>query len=228
MKTHKYPLSTAIAKLPEMLFDMEGVLEGDTVLVQTAHGEVVYTVVKELPITHRDGRSQWCTLGKLVGNEKELELSCSNVFDFQDGKGPVPAHRHRNGGGWVADTASVADSAYVGPNAKVFDNAQVYSRAWVFGSAQIYGDAWVFDHAQVYGKARVFDHAQVLDNARVSGEAQVLGNAWVSGISQVYGKARVFDHAQVLDNARVSGISQVSGNALISGDAMVSVNVIAG
>ena len=35
-----------------------------------------------------------------------------NMFDF--GNGPVPAHKHSNGGGWVADTASVADTAYVG------------------------------------------------------------------------------------------------------------------
>ena len=29
------------------------------------------------------------------------------TFDFNDGNGPVPAHKHPNGGGWVADTAKV-------------------------------------------------------------------------------------------------------------------------
>jgi len=29
-------------------------------------------------------------------------------------------HKHSNGGGWVQDTAHVAESAYVGPNAEVF------------------------------------------------------------------------------------------------------------
>lgn len=33
------------------------------------------------------------------------------VFDF--GEGPVPAHRHANGGGWVANTAEVEDTAVV-------------------------------------------------------------------------------------------------------------------
>ena len=47
----------------------------------------------------------------------------STTFDF--GSGPVPAHRHPNGGGWVADTARVDDSAYIGPAAQVFGNAQV-------------------------------------------------------------------------------------------------------
>ena len=31
----------------------------------------------------------------------------TNTFDFKDGNGPVPAHQHPNGGGWVADTAKV-------------------------------------------------------------------------------------------------------------------------
>jgi len=26
------------------------------------------------------------------------------------GSGPVPAHQHKNGGGWVADTAFVAET----------------------------------------------------------------------------------------------------------------------
>jgi hypothetical protein len=45
-------------------------------------------------------------------------------FDFEDGNGPVPAKKHSNGGGWVADTATVADTAYVGPDARVFGNAR--------------------------------------------------------------------------------------------------------
>ena len=43
----------------------------------------------------------------------------------------VPAHQHPNGGGWVADTATVLDEAYVGPTARVFGGA-------VFGG-YIYG-----------------------------------------------------------------------------------------
>lgn len=49
----------------------------------------------------------------------------TTTFDFQDGNGPVPAHRHPNGGGWVADTANVEETAYVGPNAQVYGSAHV-------------------------------------------------------------------------------------------------------
>ena len=85
----------------------------------------------------------------------------------------VPAHQHPNGGGWVADTATVHESAYVGPSARVYGYAQVYDSAQVSGNAQVYGDAQVSGNAWVY------------DSARVSGDAQVSGNA------QVYGDARV-------------------------------------
>lgn len=45
----------------------------------------------------------------------------STTFDFQDGHGPVPAHRHKNAdgteGGWVANTARVSGNALVYGNA---------------------------------------------------------------------------------------------------------------
>ena len=53
------------------------------------------------------------------------------THDF--GRGPVPAHRHRNPdgttGGWVAATARVADTAHIGPQAKVYGTAQVRAEA---------------------------------------------------------------------------------------------------
>ena len=89
------------------------------------------------------------------------------TFDFGDGNGHVPAHKHPIGGGWVADTAIVTDTAYVGPDARVY------------GKARVFGDAQVFGYAQVYDKARVYGDAQVYDKARVFGDAQVFGYAIV-------------------------------------------------
>jgi hypothetical protein len=48
------------------------------------------------------------------------------MHDFNDGKGPVPAHQHANGGGRVADTVTIDDTAFVGPDARVFGDAEVY------------------------------------------------------------------------------------------------------
>ena len=66
------------------------------------------------------------------------------MVDFQDGEGPVAAHKHSNGGGWVADTA------------RVYGNALVYGNARVDGDALVYGNARVYDTARVYGNARVY------------------------------------------------------------------------
>lgn len=49
-------------------------------------------------------------------------MATQQFFDF--GGGPVPAHRHIHGGGWVAETARVGDSVFVGP-----DNGRVSSGA---------------------------------------------------------------------------------------------------
>ena len=57
--------------------------------------------------------------------------------DFGCGAGDEPAHRHPNGGGWVADTAQVDATAYVGPDAQVSGEAQVFGKAWVSGEARV-------------------------------------------------------------------------------------------
>lgn len=74
----------------------------------------------------------------------------ATTFDFQDGNGPVPAHRHLNGGGWVANTAYVAETAFVRPDAWVFQLARVYDFAQVDGAARIFSKAQVYDSNRVY------------------------------------------------------------------------------
>ena len=101
---------------------------------------------------------------------------------------PNTWHQHKNGDGWVQDTATVADSAYVGPDAQVYGNAKVY------GNAQVCGNALVCDDAKVYGNARVYGNAKVYDNAQVYADARVCDNA------RVYGDAKVCDDALVYDS----------------------------
>ena len=79
-------------------------------------------------------------------------------------------HQHKNGGGWVQNTATVDESVHVGCNAKVS------------GDAQVYGDAWVSGNAQVYG------------NAKVSGDAQVYGDAWDSSPLYIQGSRHSLTH----------------------------------
>ena len=91
----------------------------------------------------------------------------SDQFDFRDGLGLVPAHRHRNPGGtiggWVADSATVTPTATVGYDTQVF------------------GSALIEDCAQVLDFAIVFGNAHVGGNAEISGLAQISGFCYIKG-----------------------------------------------
>jgi hypothetical protein len=56
------------------------------------------------------------------------------VYDFGDGKGNVPAHKHSNGGGWVANTATVEDSVIVEGDAMVSGYTVICGHAVVIAS----------------------------------------------------------------------------------------------
>ena len=107
------------------------------------------------------------------------KAKASTKHDF--GAGPVEAHKHKNPdgstGGWVAETAKVAPTVFVGKDAKVYGNAKVFGKAVVSGNAVVSGDAKVFGKAVVSGKAVVYGNAEVFGNAEVSGNAVVSGKA---------------------------------------------------
>jgi len=126
-------------------------------------------------------------------------------------------HQHKNGGGWVANTATTEDSVHIGPNAVVFGDARVFGDAWVFGNAQVYGKAVVSDNARVFGDVQVFGNAQVYGKAVVSGDAWVFGDAQVFGDTAVYGNARVFGDAWVFGNAQVFSDAWVETPLFIQG-----------
>ena len=111
--------------------------------------------------------------------EAQRQVSLAAEHDF--GHGPVPAHQHQNGYGWVADTASVASTAFVGPHATVAGHAVVGGDAKVMGRATVTDDARVTGNAVVAGKAVVAGHARVTGDATVEGDAVVSGHATVQG-----------------------------------------------
>ena len=80
-------------------------------------------------------------------------------------------HQHKNGGGWVANTATVEDSVYIGANAQVHGNARVSGNARVCGDAQVYGDA------QMSGNARVDSDAWVETPLFIQGTKHGVSNS---------------------------------------------------
>jgi hypothetical protein len=134
--------------------------------------------------------------------------------DFKDGSGRIPAHRHDNGRGWVADTAKVDETVYIGPRCAVFNRAIVKGTTRLEGQASIFGNAVVSGaiimrkNAQVYGAAVVRDSAELSDNTRVGGSAHI------SGTSRIYGDANVCGSAQLFA-VTLAGRCRIEGSALL-------------
>ena len=64
---------------------------------------------------------------------------------------PDGFHKHKNGGGLVANTAYVDDSVFINGNARVSGNAWVSGDARVSGNAQVFGDAWACSPLYIQG-----------------------------------------------------------------------------
>lgn len=144
----------------------------------------------------------------------KMELnSCyhSNVkseFNFGDGKGLVPAHRHKNPdgsiGGWVAETAWVSEIAFVGHNALVFEHARVMGRNKISGHARVFGQAKIGDQATVDGHAAILDHARVIGKACVSGNAQLRDYATAGEDARIGGSAILHNDTEVVGKMEIT------------------------
>ena len=132
-----------------------------------------------------------------AGSKKLLGLLPKETFDF--GKGPVPAHKHLWGGGWVADTAHVDERVYVGPDACVYEFAKVCGCVHISDNARIYG------RSEIYGFASVRENAHVHSNARVFEFAQIYGDANVSTIVCGYSHINTNNEKYVLVNTQTLG-----------------------
>ena len=97
-----------------------------------------------------------------------------------DGLIPENWHNHPNGKGWVQNTATVAETAFVGPDASVYEYAQVLDCAEIYGDAEVFGEA------------------------KISGNAEIFGDTWVRGNAEVGGDVEICD-GEIGDNARIFG-----------------------
>jgi hypothetical protein len=75
--------------------------------------------------------------------------------------------RHRNGGGWVERSATVARTAFVGPEALVLGSAQVLDDVQITDQAIITASAVVSGHVYVGGKSRIGDLARISGSTRI-------------------------------------------------------------
>lgn len=132
-----------------------------------------------------------------------------NGYDFADGNGPVQAHQHPNGGGWVADTAKVEDTVFVAIDARVFGTARVTGSVKLLDTSRIWGSAVVSDDVHLH------DHATITGNARVANHVALHGQAYINGDAMVYGNVYVGDTVRVYMDAEVCGDAVLLGADLV-------------
>jgi hypothetical protein len=121
----------------------------------------VRKIVTTEPKTEKEGRDRFYAALNLTTYQTAIDMLGS-------GK------PHPNGGGWVADSAEVDETAYVGPG------------AMVVGASQVRGNAVIEDAAIILGRSVI------------SGNAKVSGGA-VIGDKVMDGYARCWDEVQDVD-----------------------------
>lgn len=143
---------------------------------------------------------------------------------YRNIKEDIEGHRHPYGGGFVADTASVDDTVYVGQDAMVLGNSVVTDRAVISGhavvcNARVSDTARINDYACVYG----FWWAQptISENAKVGENAVVTAGASVSGNARIMGNAYLLDNYSVTDDATVKGTAYCYGDGVASEQAIL-------
>jgi acyl-[acyl carrier protein]--UDP-N-acetylglucosamine O-acyltransferase len=62
---------------------------------------------------------------------------------------------HLHGGGQVAETAEVHETAFIGSDCKVLDNAKVGPGCSVTNNSVVYGNAAIYDHTSIADGAKV-------------------------------------------------------------------------
>ncbi len=142
-------------------------------------------------------------------------------------------HAHSNGGGWVASSAKVDDSVYVGPDAMVLGNAVLTGNVRVEDRAVVANRVTASDNVVISGHAIVNGGGWVYDNGWKEGSVVLSGNAIISDSAVVFNSSSVTDNAKVLqkaylaegttvkDYAVVKGMAAPIGNSVYSGTAIL-------
>lgn len=101
-------------------------------------------------------------------------------------------YRHPNGGGLVAETATVDASVYLSRGVWIRDEARIFGHAVLIGTIEVCGNAIVGGGATVLGVVSITGEAMVLDSAMVSGDdIQISGNITICGTTEIYGNCRL-------------------------------------
>lgn len=184
--------------------------DGESMTASAQGAASAYLTVTAMPKTlykcnafHKDDVSTYKNGDERRRYPYEVTVNGADIdysIRYQKGRG----HAHPNGGGWVADSAKVDSSVYVGPD------------AMVLGNAVLKGNVRVEDHAIVANQVTASDNAIICGHAIVDGGGWVYDNGWKSGTVTLSGNAVIGDSAVVFNSCKVSGNAKVLQKAYLA------------
>ena len=214
--------------------------DGETAAISANGAKEAYLTVVGVPkdlvavnAFHKDNVSSYKSGDERRRYPYEFTLTGAEVPQQAQSYSRGAGHVHANGGGWVADSASVADSVYVAPGAmvlgtaKVSGNVRIEDHAIVAGSATVQDNAVICGHAVVDGGGMIYDNGWKFGSVTVSGNAVVADSAVVSGLCEISGNAKVLQKAyltenvKATDNAVIKGMTYAYGKGSYSGQAVL-------
>ncbi|HRU39275.1 MAG TPA: DUF6055 domain-containing protein, partial [Candidatus Goldiibacteriota bacterium] len=169
----------------------------------------LYLVVTGAPVTHTSyvWEPGWPKI-KRYPYEVRLQNAVPEGYQANfraDIRAKFPGSYHANGGGWKANSATVASTVYIGPKAVVLGSSNIT------GNVRIDGTAWV-------------ENARVMDNVIIDGNARVRGGTY-SGNARLTGNAILYSctvsGSVIAKDDMFSWGGTFSGDAVIGGDAEI-------
>ena len=131
------------------------------------------------------------------------------VFEVLGRTKTVDGHYHINGGGFVAQTAHVEDTVYVGKSAMVLENSNLKDKVRVMDQARVFGSSKIDGKSVISGNSLVGGNSNISDQTEISGHSMAIGNI------QATGKTRITDYAQAFGEVKIrSGVLSGSSETL--------------
>ena len=121
----------------------------------------------------------------------------TQTHDFGDGNGPVPAHQHPNGGGWVDNTATVAASVYIGARATIGTRAHIWAWAHIGARAHIGEGAAIGEWASIGEWAHIGARATIGERARIGEWAHIGARATIGEWARIWARAHIGEWAHI-------------------------------
>lgn len=138
--------------------------------------------------------------------------------DFGDGAGPVLAHVHQNGGGWVADSCYVEPGVLIDSASEIFGDARIFDKAEITGSRigglgiSISGFA-VIGACTIVAPLHMSEEAAMFDSEHRFGYAEIFGKCFIT--HSVLGSCRIYDDA-IISHSDIDYDAEIGGMAVLN------------